>query len=419
MSGIQGAQGDVGPRGFMGINGSPGPRGAQGPAGAAVSTANIETQITNLINNANQIPLNLLNKATAATSQIYFSLKGVTYKGSGFFYHETVEDLEYGYFITAAHCVMTIESNTYYKTTEAYIQNPINNNEWTKIDVNKIFIDGVADIALIKTDIDFRSYPNYSLTISNDNTRAGSICYIIGNPGNLDEDSISMGYIRDAHYMDPSGYQITDTIFISSPGIGGNSGGPIINQKCEVIGIFTFGSSTTGMECFGGGSNQDVLKNTLKVLKTGINNKSKLYLGIHCAVSSPFTLKQYYPPMTTVFNSEGVYIFSISPLSPFINILSVGDILLSCTINNTVILFGNKGNQQTPGILLYNPVGTIININFIKLTTKEIVSVNVTLNKTYADVSDLLDGPLQTGKDTKDTNDTVAPQINFQLQKII
>jgi hypothetical protein len=180
-----------------------------------------------------------------------------------------------------------------------------------------------------------------------------------------------------------------------------------------VIGIFTFGSSTTGMECFGGGSNQDVLKNTLKVLKTGIHNKSKLYLGIHFNVSSPFILKQYYP-MATEFNSEGVYIVSISSSSPFFNILSVGDILLSCTINNTVILFGNKENQRTPGVLLYNPVGTVIGINFIKITTREMVSVNVTLNKTYENVSNILDGPLQTGKDT---NDTFPLEINLQLQK--
>ena len=167
------------------------------------------------------------------------------------------------------------------------------------------------------------------------------------------------------------------------------------------------------MECLGGGSNQYVLKNTLNVLKTGINNKSKLYLGIHCAVPSPFTLKQYYP-MATEFNSEGVYIVSIGSSSPFVNVLSVGDILLSCTINNTVILFGNKENQRTPGVLLYNPVGTIIKINFIKVTTKENISVYVTLNKTYADVSNLLDGPLQTGKST---NDTLPLQINLQLQK--
>jgi hypothetical protein len=111
-----------------------------------------------------------------------------------------------------------------------------------------------------------------------------------------------------------------------------------------------------------------------------------------------------------------VYINSIGPISPFINVLSVGDILLSCTINNIVILFGNKENQRTPGVLFYNPVGTIININFIRASTKAMVSVNLTLNKTYADVSDLLDGPLQTGKDT---NDAFPLQINLQLQKAI
>ena len=93
----------------------------------------------------------------------------------------------------------------------------------------------------------------------------------------------------------------------------------------------------------------------------------------------------------------GVYIQSVALLSPFNGVLSVGDLLLSCMVTNTTIEFGNKENQRTPGVLLYYPVNTVITIRYIKLYTTTIITADVTLNKTYSNVSNLLDGPLQTG----------------------
>jgi hypothetical protein len=85
-------------------------------------------------------------------------------------------------------------------------------------------------------------------------------------------------------------------------------------------------------------------------------------------------------------------------LSPFNGVLSVGDLLLSCIITDTTTIeFGNKENQRTPGVLLYYPVNTVITIRYIKSNTNTIITGNVTLNKTYSSVSNLLDGPLQTG----------------------
>lgn len=99
----------------------------------------------------------------------------------------------------------------------------------------------------------------------------------------------------------------------------------------------------------------------------------------------------------------GVYIRTVSSLSPFNGILSAGDLLLSCTITNNTIKFGNIENQRTPGVLLYYPINTQITITYIKVNTTNILTTNVTLNKTYQDVSILLDGPLQTGSKQKIT----------------
>lgn len=341
--------------------------------------------------NVSHIPNPILSKINKSVCQITFILNEKVYIGSGFFMY-TETDLSNGYFITAAHCVMSIENGIYYKTTSLYLQNPIN-HKWTSINVNNIYIDGVADVALIKTDIDLTNNSDYCLKISNDEVNHGDICYVVGNPGGFDEDSISCGFIRDANYCEPGGYQITNSIYVNAPGMGGNSGGPIMNKNGEVIGIYTFGLG--GYECFGGGSNKEVLKSTLSVLKQKMDNKTKLYLGFEWSVPNPFFSKKYYSNQNE-FDTMGVYIDFVASLSPFNGVLSVGDLLLSCITDKT-IEFGNKESQRTPGVLLYYPLNTVITISYVKNNTNTIITSNVTLNKTYSNVSQLLDGPLQTG----------------------
>lgn len=356
-----------------------------------LSINSIKTNMDKQSNAVGSIPANILSKINKSVCQISIKINGGIYIGSGFFL-ET--DLSNGYFITAAHCVMSIENGIYYKATNLYLQNPIN-KKWTSVDVNNIYLDGVADIALIKTNINLTNYPDYCLKISNDEVNNGDICYVVGNPGGFDDDSISGGFIRDANYCDPNGYQITNSLYVNAPGMGGNSGGPILNKKGDVVGIYTFGLGE-GYECFGGGSNKEVLLSTLTVLKQEMDNKTKLYLGLIWAVPNPFFSNDYYSNQNE-FDTMGVYIQSVALLSPFNGVLSVGDLLLSCMVTNTTIEFGNKENQRTPGILLYYPVNTVITIRYIKLYTTTIITADVTLNKTYSNVSNLLDGPLQTG----------------------
>jgi len=238
---------------------------------------------------------------------------------------------------------------------------------------------------------------------------AGDECYVVGNPAGIDEDSISSGCVRDPNYCETNGFQITNTMFINAPGIGGNSGGPIVNKNGDVIGIYTFGR--TNQECFGGGSNQSVLASTLPVLKQNTDNKSKLYLGLDWYMVSPFSINLFYPSQTT-FDTTGVIIFRVNPLSPFFGILNVNNLLLKCVVNNTTIEFGNKNNQRTPGVLLYYPVGTTITIHYKKLNDNTVYTTNVQLNKTYADVPNTLDGPLQSGYSQ---NDESRKNINNNL----
>jgi S1-C subfamily serine protease len=355
------------------------------------------SKINYILNNLkNETELNDFSDLQKSVSQIVFVINNNIYRGSGWFYAENNDDLSKGYYITAAHCVMEITDGVYYKASNIYIQNPIT-NKWTSINVNKVYVDGIADVALIESGIDFTNHPEYCLKLADKMPESGAKCIVIGNPGGIDEDSISIGYIRDPHYTEPGGYQITDSIHVNTPGIGGSSGGPIVDIHKRVIGLYTFGLG--GLETFGGGSNRDTLFNTLSVLKTNQNNKKKLYLGLDWFIPNPFTLRTFYNNAST-FDSNGVYIQTVSTGSPFLNVLSAGDLLLECVIigTNDIIKFGCIDTQRTPGLLIYYPLNTVINIKYIKRNTSTVHNANITLNKNYSNVSDLLDGPLQTGK---------------------
>ena len=361
------------------------------------------------------IPSNIVSKLQNATSQIFFRVgpNNLRYSGSGFYYYDTNADLANGCFITAAHCVMEITGGVYYKTTEAYIQNPIT-KQWITVNVNNIYVDGVADVALIRTGIDLTNYPQYCLRLNTGIVNAGDVCYLVGNPGGADEDSISLGCVRDPNFCEKDGFQVTNSIFVTSPGIGGNSGGPIVNKNGDVIGIYTFGLGT--YETLGGGSNQSVLSSTLPVLKQYTDNKSKLYLGLDWYMLSPFSIKLFYPNQKN-FDTNGVVIWDINSLSPFAGILNWDNLLLKCVVNNKTIEFGNKNNERTPGVLLYYPIGTVITIFYKKLNDNTVYTANVHLNKTYANVPNILDGPLQSGFSHKDETRKKNKNINNNFVK--
>ncbi len=348
--------------------------------------------------------VNIFNDIKNACSTVNVVIDNNGYTCSGSFITMDASDLQYGLFMTAAHCAMSIINGLYVKASYAYVTNPIN-NKWVKVLAENMYIDGIADIAIYRTNIDLTNYPQYALPISNTNPVTGDICYICGNPGGFDADSLAVGVIRDANYTEPGGYQVTDSLFISAPGIGGNSGSPILNTNGEVIGIFTFGMS--GTETFGGGSNLATIKKSLQILKTFQDNKTKKYLGLNWFVPSAFTLQNAYGVGVSTFDNKGVYITEVSSTSPFYNILNVGDILLSITLNTSISFnFGALNSQRTPGVVCYEYDATSCSITYLKSSNKTVTTTNsILLNKTYNDVSSIKDAPLTGGLISREMND--------------
>ena len=341
--------------------------------------------------------INIYDSIKYACSTLYATVAQTSFIGSGSFITLNDNDLKYGLFMTAAHCVMSIINNNVEIINALYLTNPLN-DKWQLIDTNNIYYDGIADVAIIKTNIDFSNNSDIPLKLAKKAPKTGDICYICGNPGGYDNLSLSQGIIRDANFTDNDGYQIVESLFITAPGIGGNSGSPIVNHNGEVIGIFTFGYGD-GLETFGGGSNLHTLQKTLPVLYTFPNNGRntiKKYLGMKWSVPDPFLLKSLYDSSVTTFENVGLYIENISAESPFYNKINSGDVILSAILpNNNVFKFGVLSNQYTLGILCYLYDINLIQINV--LSKKKIITLFINLDITYKDVSATLDAPLEGG----------------------
>ena len=295
----------------------------------------------------------------------------------------------------------------------AYLQIP-KTNEWKKIDTSKIYYDGIANIALIQTDINLSVPPVYCLRLSNETIKEGNICYVVTNPSNYDEDSISVGFVRSANYCDKYGRHTVNSLFVSATTLGGFSGSPVINKNGDIIGILTFNQGT---DSFNGGANAEVLSKVLPMLKTllekqenntdvGINisknNKDKLYLGLKWNVPSPFTMKEFYNADADSFDTKGVCIEQVTTASsPFHPIFKNENkyLLLSCEILNSndevtsQINFGYTEDQRTPGVLLYYPKDTKLRIKFINGNeeNKPIRDGIIILDKTYKDIPHIND----------------------------
>jgi S1-C subfamily serine protease len=310
------------------------------------------------------------------------SIMPVDSLGSGCFISLKPSDLEYGLFLTAAHCVYSLTDPINY----IYITNPIT-NEWTRFDISygdNVFYDGIGDIAIVKTNINLKNRPDCYLKLSNEKQKIGDKCYVCGDPLGIDTSSFVDGIIRDNHFFDVSGSYPSDSIYVSCPTFSGNSGSPILNSKGDIIGLLVYGQND--IETLSGGPNLETLKKSLEILTTFQLNKVKKYLGLRWILPSPSYLQDLYG--VSQFDNKGAQIITITPGSPFESIINTGDVLLSTTYNNKTINFGSSTDQRTPGILIYEYNLSSVYITYLNSSTNTVNNATIILNKNYNDVPD-------------------------------
>lgn len=205
-----------------------------------------------------------------------------------------------GWVATAAHCVL--QGDSLASAKEAFsdlcitVVN-VNGVEGDKraLSPTNIVVDGAGDFALMKLPgITNQPYLQWG---DIDEECNGNRCFVVGNPLGFDQMSVADGVIRDKVYISDAciggNYNATENVLLSVPTFGGNSGSPIINDKCQVIGQLQFGPSN--IETLGGGTSARFLKPVAEaMIQSGSDYTQKGYLG-------------FYPwwPMTAA-NAKGV-----------------------------------------------------------------------------------------------------------------
>lgn len=326
------------------------------------------------------------SKVSKACSQLYASVGGLWRSGSGCYIRVGVGEAERTAFLTAAHCVMEVnrESGVVQLAEKIFVQNP-HHNTWVVL--SEFDYDGVADVAFVYCPEIVFDGTVEALRLASGEPHRGSECYVVGNPAGVDEDSMSLGVVRDCNFCEFRGAHKTNAIFVSCPAIGGNSGGPILNGAGEVLGVYTFGLGEH--ESFGGGSNAEVIR------QIWAESFNKRFLGLDWHVASPFEMMALYQDVQE-FPSQGVLVDQVHVDSPFRDVLSVGSLLMGVSYSGGDVEFGNSDHQRTPGVMFYLPVGTEVCVHFVDAVGND-NEIAVSLESSYSDMSAVIDEPLSKG----------------------
>jgi len=337
QAGPQGVVGQVGPQGVVGPEG---PEGPDGPVGQTSSETNIYGNI---------------NDAVVTLTSVF----GTTaYIGTGFF----IRHNGLMYIVTVGHNVIRGNRNSRPDTVVASIFN-LNNTGINRVErCTVIGVAGQADIAVLRvTSTTVTTNQKHLSWGDSTNTKIGSKCLVIGDPFGIDTISISTGVVRDNKYIYGN---IIESMCVSAAVFGGNSGSPILNESGNVIGLISYGYSSSEAFAWGCASNiaQTIVNNILAIGGNYIG-------GTLNATLIPVNSIYLYSNSKVPFNLEGFYVSNSSNSN-----LSTSEVIKKA--NND--LLGLYQNQKTPTRSIYlNPKNTVslevFNINNpTNITTKNL-----------------------------------------------
>jgi S1-C subfamily serine protease len=115
----------------------------------------------------------------------------------------------------------------------------VENNKGEYFTAQTIYSDKNTDLAILKiNDTAFKTVYNLPYTINKTNSNLGEEIYTLGFPRNIIV--YGQGYVsaKSGNEGDSTAYQLSVSV---NPG---NSGGPVLNKRGEIIGIITSKNST-------------------------------------------------------------------------------------------------------------------------------------------------------------------------------
>lgn len=262
-------------------------------------------------------------QAVGVTTEItytnYFGMQSTSaVSGSGFI---VTSD---GYIVTNYHVIAEAYTGGYTVSVMLY--------NGDKYDAKIVGVEESSDVAVLKIDATGLS----EATLGNsDNLQVGETVYAIGNPLGELSFSLTSGTVsalnRDITTQDETtGATVTNNMFQMDAAVNeGNSGGPVYNDKGEVVGIVTAKYADTGVEGLGFAIPiNDVTDIVDQLIKNGyVSGKASFGITVTTVDS---TVAQYYNMV------EGAYVYSVTSGSCSDKAgLKVGDIITA--INDTEV----------------------------------------------------------------------------------
>lgn len=282
--------------------------------------------------------------------------------------------------------------------------------------VEFIGVDGSGDIAVLQIlsgspnpEPALTSHPFVTFADSRE-LKPGDLAFVIGNPLGNDSQSISQGVVRDPIFTDRGGGIPFEQVMIDNSAFGGNSGSPIVNNRGEVIGVFSFvyvltdsGGDGAGAETFGGGPASHIMSHVVDAILSGMTGATgpvqevssgdylyynKGFLGLadwhsvrHFDVLFDYGISSSSPEV------KGIVIDSITSGSPLASSsLSVGDWIVEVD----GVATGYLSDQYPVGsITWFKYPGDSIEVKYMSPPSTTIITTNITL-ASYPVASDVL-----------------------------
>ena len=276
---------------------------------------------------------NIYTKVRDAVVTLTMIVENSAWVGSGFFYEHNNDY----YICTVAHNVITNTRNDKIDKIYASISNINNTGENKIIQCSVIGVAGNADLAVLRVQENIYNQKTLEFTNSR-NEEPGNKCYVIGDPRGIDAVSICDGIIRDNKYIYNN---LIESMCVSAPIYGGNSGGPITNSNGEVIGLISYGLNNT--DTISWGASSYIAENIFIKM---INSNSNFIGGTLNASLYPVDAIYSYINNLIPNKLEGYYVDNTNNST-----LNKNDIILK--IWNKKI--GLYHNQQTPVDIYLNP----------------------------------------------------------------
>ena len=271
---------------------------------------------------------------------------------------------EKGYILTNFHCVYKQETINLYFWDE---------NDWTEYQVEVIGEDPLADLALLKVIGLERKVPYLKFSKSED-IYTGLEIFAFGHPLGMAW-SLSKGIVSNNERYARHPY--IKSIQVDAAINKGNSGGPIINEKGEIVAVAALMVSRTNTNAgVGLGISADVAKKSLaEMLLSGKTDRPALGVKVIALTGKKSQqkeiLKRHPSINTTIPNSYGLLISDDNEptnpipegLKPWDTIIGINDVLI-----NTDVEFADQ---------------------LIRYKIGEKITVNIIRNKRYMTVGDI------------------------------